>query len=106
MPECSECGNDVKSTTWNAWNIIFLCPDCENKLEEESKCPYCKCSFSHVRSTVFVKHMKECKLIYEDNDQEDTIYPCPICGNDMGSPIFGEWGDAVSECHCGHRIID
>ena len=104
MPECSECGNDVKSTTWNAWNMWFLCEECKTKLEEESKCPYCRGIFTHLRASEYKKHMKICRELLDE--QEDTIFPCPECGNDMGSPVFGEWGDAVSECSCGHRIID
>ena len=63
IAECIECGEDVKITTWNAWNIFFICEECENKLREEAKCPYCKGDFLHLRASEYKKHMEICRKI-------------------------------------------
>ena len=91
-------------TTWNAWNLIFICDECETKLREDARCPYCKGDFLHLRASEFRKHMEICKKELEN--LEDAEPKCPECGNPLGSPVFGDWGDAVSECSCGYRLIE
>lgn len=48
--------------------------------------------------------MEICKKELEN--LEDAEPKCPECGNPLGSPVFGDWGDAVSECSCGYRLIE
>ena len=65
MPNCMECGKSIKLTQWNVWYIFHFCEKCEERLEEEAKCPYCKKYFPHLRTLIYKQHMTECKRSLE-----------------------------------------
>ncbi len=61
MPECVECGKEIELTSLNVWDIVHICYECEEHLNEKSRCPYCNRYLPYLRTSKFKEHIENCR---------------------------------------------
>jgi len=69
-PNCVICEKPFELSKSHFWDVFYLCGKCENKLEDSTKCPNCKMSFSQLMeskfkdTSAFKRHIVECNKLF------------------------------------------